>query len=143
MSQAAEGGAGTVLKISTDTTTNNYQTIPDVEMISAIGLSGNPVDVTTLDSPGGWREFKSFTKQGNKITFGFNYIPTNTAQKVPITALTDATGNVRACRIDIGGLTTKSWAGQACVESVSIDVQTADRLAGSITLQMTGVWTHP
>lgn len=143
MSQAAEGGAGTVLKISSDTTTSNYQTIPDVEMISAIGLSGNPVDVTTLDSTGNWREFKSFTKQGNKITFAFNYIPTNTTQKTPITAMTDTTGNVRACRIDLGGSTSKSWVGQACVESVSLDVPNDNRLSGSITLQMSGVWTHP
>lgn len=143
MSQSAEGGSGTVLRISTDQTPTNYKVIPDVEIINAIGLSGNPVDVTTLDSPGGWREFKSFVKQGNKITFSFNYLPLNADQKTPITALTDATGNVRACRIDIGGSTNKSWVGLACVESVSIDVPNDGKVSGTITLQMTGLWTHP
>ncbi len=60
---AAEKTMGTVLKMGTGTPT----TIGGVDSIGAIGVESEEIEVTTLDSPDGYREFIAGLKDAGEI----------------------------------------------------------------------------
>lgn len=144
MSTNAEYYQGTVLKISSDMTSASYVTFPDVELIDGPNYARDQLRVTTLDS-GQWQEYTGGLTDGGELTFKINYIPTNTAHKVILTAIADGgtTGGRRMCRIDPGGSTSKSHYGLAVVTGHTMNGAAGEILTAQVKLKLSGAWTTP
>jgi hypothetical protein len=68
----AQIGYGTLLKIGNDASPQVFTTIAEVKSISGFGFTANEVDVTHMESPGGYTERIAGMKDGDTLTVLLN-----------------------------------------------------------------------
>jgi len=123
---------GTLLKHSKDGGTT-YTTIAEVVSISGPGLSAEAIDVTSHDSPEGWREYVGGLKDGGEVTFDINFIPGNTTHA-------ELAGRIGAY-VDTFQLVfpdNTAWTFDALITGFEPQENVDGKLSASVTLKITG-----
>jgi predicted secreted protein len=76
MSQAVFG-KGTLLQAGDVATPTGFVTVPEVKSIKIAGFSAEVIDVTSHDTPGGFRDKKQGLKDWGTVQAQVNYVPTD------------------------------------------------------------------
>lgn len=128
-----ERALGTILKIG-DTTP---VTVAGLTSIGGLELSADTIDVTTLDSDGGYREFIGGFKDGGEVALeGYFDATTGKGQK----ELYDLfeSGTVEGFSIVFPAVTKTSWEFQGVVTGFTTGADLEDPLAFSATIKVSG-----
>ncbi len=134
MSSSALESQGMQLKISDLASPEVYTAITEVFDIGGPDGSANEIDVSDLDSTA--REFRMGLKDSGTLTFGLNYIPTNTQHNLLRTTWTARTvGHFQMLFTDSPQTT---WSFNAYVQNLSISNSVDSKTEGSVTLRITG-----
>lgn len=70
----AIAGVGASLKRSDMSSAPDYTAIAEVKSITGPGMARDFIDVSSLDSTGGYREFIGGFKDGGELTFSMNFV---------------------------------------------------------------------
>lgn len=74
MSSQAISGIGTKFaRFNSESSAGTWENIAEVNNISGPSKSRETIDVTSLDSVGGYREFIASIKDGGNVTFSMNF----------------------------------------------------------------------
>lgn len=76
MSQAVFG-KGTLLQAGDVSTSTGYVTVPECGTISIQGFAASVIDVTSQDTPGGFRDKKQGLKDWGTVRADVHYVPDN------------------------------------------------------------------
>ena len=111
--------------------------IGSLSTIGGIEITGETIDVTTLDSEGGYREFIAGFKDGGEVPIEGFYDPASTAQAAMQTSL-DA-GLPEPYTIEFPTTPKASWAFQGVVTSFKVgDAETDGTIAFASTIKVSG-----
>ena len=72
---------GTLFKIGASASPGTYTTIPEVSKLAGPGNKFDILDVTSHDSPGGFREFIPGLSDGDNVTATIHWKPSNAVHK--------------------------------------------------------------
>jgi predicted secreted protein len=131
-------GYGSLIK--QDDGGGTYITIPGVSNINEDGGNVDQVEITTSDSPDGYREFMSGLKTGGQVTFDMLDLPQDTQQKA-LRAKKDAGTTDSYKIVHSDGVTEGTFDAQ--VESMPRSLPTDSKATIRVALRITGpiVWT--
>lgn len=132
---AAITGVGTTLQRGDGASPEVFTTIAEVTTIGGPELSSEEVEVTSLDSAGGYKEFVAGLRDGGQITFDCNYIGSDAQQN--------------AIRDNVGGTTenyrivwpfspTVTCTVAAQVTGFTMNTEPNSAVTASITLKISG-----
>ena len=135
----ALAGYGVLLKIGDGGGSETFTTIAEVRDIEGPELELEAKEVTSHDSPGGWREYIGTLLTGGEVSFDLNFIPTNATQSYTSGLIEDMVGrtkrNFQLIFSDTGATT---WAFTALVTGFKPSAGVEDELLAEVTLQVTG-----
>jgi predicted secreted protein len=119
--------------------TEVFTTVSEISSLTLSGSTQNEVEVTHMESTGGYREKIPTLKDPGNVDISFSYVPSNTVQKGLI--LDHGNGTKRNFRIILpdGSI----WSFAAFVASFKFDANVDQKLGGSISLNVTGALTPP
>lgn len=136
MASNAFAGVGTLFQRET-TTPGTYATIAEINSISGPSLSRETIDVTSLDSTGGYREYITGFRDGGEVQLEMNFTLSGfNAFKDDFES--DDTHNYRIVMADAGA-TTLQFAG--LVTAIPPNIQPDDKVTLSATIKVTGAVT--
>lgn len=133
MSSNAFAGVGTQFQRETNTP-GTYATIAEVSSIDGPSLAREVIDVTSLDSTGGYREFIGGFRDGGEVTLELNFTLSGFNQ-FKDDFEDDGTHNYRIVMSD-DGATTLQFAG--FVSSLPPSIQPDDKVTLAVTIKVTG-----
>lgn len=131
---------GTLLQIGDGgSPTETFTTIAEVTEISGPSLEQEPLDVTSHESSGGFREFVGGLIDGGEVTLSLNYIPTDATQNATTGLIADLKNmvvrNFQLVFPDVGSTT---WSFPALVMSFEPTEPVDDKLGADVTLKVAG-----
>lgn len=130
---------GTLLQSGDGGAPENFTTIAEVTDITGPGLVQDPLDVTSHESPGAFREFVGGLLDGGEVTFTINYVPTAATQDASTGLLADMIARiVRNFQLIFPDVGTTTWSFSALVTSFEPAEPVDDRLSAEVTLKVTG-----
>lgn len=133
MASNAVAGVGTVFS-RWDTSTSAWEAISEINSITGPSMSRDTIDVTSLDSTGGYREFITGFRNAGTVVLAMNFtrdtyeqmkndFESNTAQNYQI-VLPD----VENTGLDFEGLVTE----------LPLTIPADDKITADVTIQITG-----
>lgn len=125
-------GFGTALARGNGATPEVFATIADVTNISAPGLARETYDVSSHDSPDGWREHIGGLKDAGEVSLDINYKPAN--HDVLIADLDD--DEPRAYKLVFPDGT--EWALQLILTGLEPSAPHDGQLTGTVTFKVNG-----
>lgn len=135
-------GQGTLLQRGDGGGTEIFTTIAEVLSIAGPSLSRDVIDVTTMDSPGEWREFIAGLKDGGEITFDVIYDPVDPTIEPGAGLLSEfalasgsAATNYQLVFPDPGATT---WTFPAILTGFETNEVIDDKVTASVTLKISG-----
>jgi len=130
---------GTLLKIGDGGEPETFTTIAEVTDISGPSLSADTIDVTSHDSPGGYREFIQGLKDAGEVTFTINFIPTEATHDASTGLLKDYNdGTLRNFQLVFPDPGNTTWSFAAVVTGFEPSEPTDDKLSADVTLKISG-----
>ena len=130
---------GTLLKIGDGGGPETFTTIAEVTSISGPGLSLDPIEATSHDSTGGWREFIGGLLEAGEVSFDINYIPTNATHDASTGLIADMVARtVRNFQLVFPDGSSTTWSFAALVTSFEPGEPIDDKLSASVSLKITG-----
>jgi predicted secreted protein len=127
MTTAAFAGVGTLFKRGEDT-------VAEINSISGPNMSRDTIDVTSLDSTGGYREFIPGFRDGGEVTLSCNWTLSawsewlDDFQSDAIVSYTIVLSNDEETEISFSGY---------CV-GMGVEVPTDDKVTNEVTLKISG-----
>lgn len=126
--QSGDGGAPEV-----------FTTVAEVTDISGPSLALDPLDVTSHESPGAFREFVGGLLDGGEVTFTINYVPTGATHDATTGLLADMVARtVRNFQLIFPDVGATQWSFSALVTAFEPAEPVDDRLSAELTLKVTG-----
>jgi predicted secreted protein len=134
MATAAIAGVGTAFKRGNGASPEVFTAIAEVNSITGPGMTRDFIDVTSLDSTGGYREFIGGFRDGGQLTLNMNF--TYAGYNAMLTDYeSDDAVNYQIVLSD-STETTIDFA--AFVTDLPLDIKPDDRVTVSVTLKITG-----
>lgn len=136
---SAVAGVGSEFQVGDGSSPQVYTKVAEVLSIGGPDVSAEEIDVTSLDSTGGYKEFITGLKEGGSVALEVNWIKSNTQQ----TTLRDAldSGAELNCRIVFSD-SPQTVATFACkVTGFSMSAEPDSQLKASITIKISGAVT--
>lgn len=135
---------GTVLRIGS-TSGSGGTAIANVVSIDGPELTLETIDVTTHDSPSGFREFIGGLKDGGEVGLELAFDPANATHRNASGGLLHALLNrtVLEYTLVLPSSPTVSWYFNALVTSFQTQAPIDDKLPANVTLKITGAPTIP
>lgn len=130
----AIAGVGAQFKRESDESSGVFAAIAEINSIAGPGMTRDTIDVTNLDSTGGYREFITGFRDGGEVTLEMNFTLDGYNQ-MKDDFEDDDTHDYQIVLPDTGE-TTLEFA--ALVTSLPLSVPTDDKITISITLKVTG-----
>lgn len=136
MTSNAFSGVGTSFKRQSDASSDGapYTAIAEVNSISGPNMSRSTIDVTSLDSTGGYREFIAGFRDGGEVTLEMNF-SLSTYDQMKDDFENENTHNYQIVLPDTGA-TTFQFA--ALVTALGMGVPMDDKVTSSVTLKISG-----
>ena len=134
MPSSAIAGVGTQFTRGDGASTEEFTPISEVNSITGPGMTRETIDVTSLDSTGGYREFIGGFRDGGQVTLNMNFTFDNY-----VTLLTDFedddSHNYQIVLPDTNN-TTLDFA--AVVMDMPLSIPTDDKVTIDVTFKITG-----
>lgn len=137
MASSAFSGVGTQFLRGDGASVEAFTAIAEINSISGPSLSRDTIDVTSLDSTGGYREFIASFRDGGEITLNMNFTPSG-FDGMKDDFEYDLTwnyriilGNAAATQFDFAGLVT----------SIGLAVPMDDKVTQDVTIKISGTVT--
>jgi predicted secreted protein len=134
MASNAFAGVGASFKRGDGTSSESFVAIAEVNSIEGPSMSADTIDVTSLDSIGGYREFITGFRDGGEVTLEMNF-----TRDGYIIMLTDFEAGLNVnyqIVLPDTGATTFDFAG--LVTALSMSVPTDDKVTASVTIKVDG-----
>ena len=133
MTTNAFSGVGTLFKRSADST-GGLATVAEVNSITGPNMTRETIDVTSLDSSGGYREFIASFRDSGEVTLNMNHTLIGYGDfKADFEAST-----ARIYQITLSNTEASTLTFLAYVTSVTMGVPTDDKVTMDITIKITG-----
>ena len=130
---------GTLLQIGDGGAPEAFTTIAEVTDITGPSLALDPLDVTSHESPGAFREFVGGLLDGGEVTLTMNYVPTAGTQAATTGLLADMIARtVRNFQLVFPDVGTTTWSFAALITAFEPAEPVDDRLSAEVTLKVTG-----
>ena len=129
MTTEAKSAFGTTLK-------KGATAIAELTNIGGPSLSADTLDVTSLDSADGYREFIQGVRDGGEISIEGNFIPGNAGQVALVTDLND--GSLDAYTITFPAAMATTWTFNAIVTAFECSAPFDDKASFTATLKVSG-----
>ena len=130
----AIAGVGTAFNRERDTSSDVFDAIAEVNSITGPGMTRAFIDVTSLDSTGGYREFIGGFRDGGQVTLNMNFTRDGYEQ-MRLDFTDDDSVNYQIVLPDTGA-TTLDFA--AFVTDLPMSVTPDDKVTIDVTLKITG-----
>lgn len=130
----AIAGVGTLFKVSDMASTPVFATVAEVNNIEGPSISRDTIDVTSLDSTGGYREFIGGFRDGGEVTLAMNF--TRDGYVTFKDAIESSTNIDYQIVLPDAGATTFDFSALATLVGVSIP--TDDKVTQNVTLKISG-----
>ena len=130
----AFSGVGTIFGRGDGTSNESFVAIAEINNITGPGMSRAFIDVTSLDSTGGYREFIGGFRDAGEITMTMNFTR-DTFLDMKADFESDATKNYQITLPDTGN-TTIEFAGVCTGLSVGIPMD--DKVTSNVTIKVDG-----
>lgn len=131
MASKAISGVGTVIQ-KWNTGTSQWLAISEVTNISGPGLERDLLEVTSLDSVGGWRQFISGFRDGGEVVLSMNY----TRESLDEFASDFSSDDVQNYEIILPDDTSIEFEG--LVRSYPLTIPTDAQITMEVTIKVTG-----
>lgn len=125
---------GTALSRSNMQSTPTFTDVANIMDITGPGISRNTIDVTSHDSPNGYREFLGGLRDGGEVTFDINFDPAEDTHSQLITDL-DAADPIDY-RVEFPNGAT--WTISGILTGFEPGAPVDDKLTASVTIKVTG-----
>ena len=129
MTKRAVRSVGTVIRIGTNA-------IGDLSSIGSPSITQEEIDVTTLDSEGGFREFIAGFKDPGELNISGFFVPSDVGQVAVYEAL--ESGEVQDFEIIYPPQLGASWSFQGFVSSFTITAETEEAIGFEATIRVSG-----
>ncbi len=130
---------GTLLQVGDGGAPEAFTTIAEVTEISGPSLVLDPLDVTSHESPGAFREFVGGLLDGGEVTFTINYVPTGSTHDASTGIIADMIARtVRNFQVIFPDVGATVWSFAALVTAFEPAEPVDDRLSAEVTLKVTG-----
>ena len=130
----AIAGVGTAFKRESDESSGVFSAIAEINSITGPGMTRDFIDVTNLDSTGGYREFIGGFRDGGNVTLNMNFTIDGYNQ-MKDDYENDDSHNYQIVLPDTGE-TTLEFA--AFVTDLPLSVTADDKITIDVTLKVTG-----
>lgn len=104
--------------------------------IGGLELSADTIDVTTLDSDGGYREFIGGFKDAGEVSVSGYFLPEDDGQALIYSAF--ESGIVQACKITFPASMGASWEFDAVVTGINTGAELEEAVSFEGTLKVSG-----
>ncbi len=122
-------GMGTVFKIG-------VSAIGELTEIEGISMSAETVDITTLSSSNGYREFVQGLKDGGEVTMSGFFYPADAGQTALIAAFEGGTTDTYTITFPTG--IGKEWIFSGIITAITTGVTMEDPVTFECTIKVTG-----
>lgn len=113
-----------------------FQDIALVGDITPPGLEADSIDMTTHDSPHGYRQYVQGLKDGGEVSIELKFVP---SEETHVLLLNDyEEGKNRKYRIVFPDENNTTWEFEAHITGFEPDAPVEDELTASVTLKVTG-----
>lgn len=137
MTTLAQSGVGVSINRGDGASSEVFTAIAEINTINFTGMTQDTIDVTTMDSSGGYDEFITGFKNSGECTFNMNFTTVNFAQmKTDFEAVVSK--NYRVIFADTG-LTQFNFA--ALCTGLGMPIPLRDKISVDVTLKITGAIT--
>jgi predicted secreted protein len=134
MASNAISGIGTVIKRGDGASVEFFTTIAEVNGISNWSRTRDTYEVTTLDSPNGYKEFISGFRDPGGFTLNMNFTRATYEQMV----VDFENDNAVNYRIVLGDASLTQYDFAAMITDLAFDSTTSDRITSNCTFKVTG-----
>lgn len=133
MASAAFAGVGTLFQRA-DSSTSNYETISEINSITGPTMTRTTIDVTSLDSTGGYREYIDGFREAGTVSLSMNFTDTG------YNALLEDFESAIPCnyRILLPNDESTTLAFVGLVTELPIDIKPDDKVTNNCTIRITG-----
>jgi predicted secreted protein len=130
----AIAGVGTVFNRENDGSSGVFTAIAEINSITGPGMTRDFIDVTSLDSTGGYREFIGGFRDGGQVTLNMNFTRDGYEQ-MRLDFIDDDSVNYQIILPDTSS-TTLDFA--AFVTDLPLSITPDDKVTVDVTLKVTG-----
>jgi predicted secreted protein len=134
MSSNAIAGVGTQFMRGDGASAEQFTAIAEINSIEGPGMTRETIDVTSLDSTGGYREYIAGFRDGGNVVLNMNF--THDGYLAMLADYEDDISHNYQIIFDDGAQTTIEFA--AWVTDLPLSVPTADKVTCVATLKVTG-----
>lgn len=132
----AVAGVGTEFR-RWNTTSDVWEAIAEINSITGPGSTRDTIDVTSLDSTGGYREFITGFRDAGTVRLDMNF--TRSTYEIMLTDFeSDTAVNYEILLPDVENSTLEF---QGLVTEVPLTIPPDDKITASVTIKITGVVT--
>lgn len=108
--------------------------VAQINSISGPGMSRETIDVTTLDSVGGYREFISGIRNPGQVQLGMNFTATTyAAMKADFESDT-----MQNYKIELPDTAKTTLEFEGLVMEMPLSIEVADKISADVTIQISG-----
>lgn len=136
MASSAFSGVGTKMYRAT-TEDGTYTAFSEVNNISISGMSQETIDVTSLDSIGGYREFIKSFRDAGEATFTMNFTNSN----YDIVKSDFESDNAYYYKIVLPDDSQSTFSFAAFTTNIPVTIAGDDKVTADVTLKITGQMT--
>lgn len=132
-------GFNTALKVGDGASPEVFTSVAFVSNISISGYSVDSVEVTTHDSPNGFREYIAGLADGGEVSFDLVFDPANATHNETtggLKAIMDSKA-VKNFKVEFPLSPVKTWAFAGFLTSFEIEASMEEALSGSVTIKVT------
>ena len=134
MASNAFAGVGTTFKRGDGASSETFTAIAEINSIDGPSMSRETIDVTSLDSTGGYREFIGSFRDGGTVTLEMNFTRDGFVDLQ--TDFESATVVNYQIVLSDTGATTLEFAG--FVSDLGVSVTTDDKVTASVSIKVSG-----
>lgn len=133
MASNAVAGVGTVFN-RWDSGAGKWDAIAEINSITGPSMSRDTIDVTSLDSTGGYREFITGFRDGGTVVLSMNF--TRTTYELMKTDF--ESNNAQNYQVDLPDTEGTSLDFEGLVTELPLTIPTDDKITADVTIKITG-----
>ncbi|HMA26084.1 MAG: phage tail tube protein [Solirubrobacterales bacterium] len=124
---------GTVLKIDDGTGTNTYDEVAEIVSLNPLDISADDIDVSSHNSPQGWKEFVGGLKDGGTVSCEINFDPALHGDLIDLIGVTRAMLVVFPADADDAEVWFDGY-----INGLTGEAPHDDKLSGTLSLKVSG-----
>jgi hypothetical protein len=131
-------GHGTLLKRGNGATPELFETIAEVTSITPPQMESDDIEVTHMESPGGYKEYIPGLREAGEVSFEVNFLPAHPTHNGTTGLAADHRNRtIRNWRIELAG-GGAVWTFPGYVKTFNVSIPVDDKVPAAVTLKVTG-----